>query len=189
MVSSSEDHRPPYSMDLDDTELVVYPMSAESPHGRSHEEIKYICGFSEDDGNTVECERCDTWQHIACYYESAQHVSDVHECRDCEPRPVPVPAFSESGVQLSGFNIPFLDPAIASTARLAPTKDFHPGQRASIHGGFARPTKDERRNDCRTVDMIGRRPGRCHKGMVRYTISQDDTVCKGQLRRGHLVAL
>ncbi|KAL6711075.1 SET domain-containing protein 3 [Coniothyrium glycines] len=50
--------------------------------------IKCICGFSDDDGNTVLCERCDTWQHIVCYYESANHVPDVHECADCSPRTV-----------------------------------------------------------------------------------------------------
>ncbi|PSN69304.1 hypothetical protein BS50DRAFT_619938 [Corynespora cassiicola Philippines] len=50
--------------------------------------IKCICGFSDDDGNTVLCEKCDTWQHIVCYYESAHHVPDVHECTDCLPRPV-----------------------------------------------------------------------------------------------------
>jgi hypothetical protein len=50
--------------------------------------IKCICGFSDDDGNTVLCEKCDTWQHIVCYYESAQHVPDVHECADCAPRPI-----------------------------------------------------------------------------------------------------
>lgn len=50
--------------------------------------IKCICGYADDDGNTVLCEKCDTWQHIVCYYESAQHVPDVHECADCLPRPV-----------------------------------------------------------------------------------------------------
>lgn len=50
--------------------------------------IKCICGFSDDDGNTVLCEKCDTWQHIVCYYESASHVPDVHECVDCLPRAV-----------------------------------------------------------------------------------------------------
>ncbi|KAF2637514.1 hypothetical protein P280DRAFT_407382 [Massarina eburnea CBS 473.64] len=50
--------------------------------------IKCICGFSDDDGNTVLCEKCDTWQHIVCYYESAVHVPDVHLCTDCLPRPV-----------------------------------------------------------------------------------------------------
>jgi hypothetical protein len=48
--------------------------------------IKCICGFSDSVGDTVLCEKCDTWQHIACYYTSAQHVPDVHDCRDCAPR-------------------------------------------------------------------------------------------------------
>ncbi|KAF2684485.1 hypothetical protein K458DRAFT_442844 [Lentithecium fluviatile CBS 122367] len=50
--------------------------------------IKCICGFSDDDGNTVLCEKCNTWQHIVCYYESAGHVPDIHECTDCLPRSV-----------------------------------------------------------------------------------------------------
>ncbi|RMZ73454.1 PHD finger and SET domain-containing [Pyrenophora seminiperda CCB06] len=57
--------------------------------------IKCICGYSDDDGNTVLCEKCDTWQHIVCYYESAQHVPDVHECADCLPRPVDAKSASE----------------------------------------------------------------------------------------------
>ena len=30
--------------------------------------IKCICDFSDDDGNTIYCEKCDTWQHIECFY-------------------------------------------------------------------------------------------------------------------------
>ncbi|USP73493.1 hypothetical protein yc1106_00767 [Curvularia clavata] len=57
--------------------------------------IKCICGYADDDGNTVLCEKCDTWQHIVCYYESAQHVPDVHECADCLPRPVDAKSAAE----------------------------------------------------------------------------------------------
>jgi hypothetical protein len=57
--------------------------------------IKCICGYSDDDGNTVLCEKCDTWQHIVCYYESAQLVPDVHECVDCLPRPIDAKSASE----------------------------------------------------------------------------------------------
>ncbi|KAJ4358715.1 18S rRNA maturation protein [Didymosphaeria variabile] len=49
---------------------------------------KCICGYSDDDGNTVLCESCDTLQHIQCYYESVGEVPDVHECGDCNPRPL-----------------------------------------------------------------------------------------------------
>ncbi|CAG8391328.1 unnamed protein product [Penicillium salamii] len=47
--------------------------------------IKCICSFQEDDGSTVFCERCDTWQHISCYYPGSK-VPEVHNCVDCEPR-------------------------------------------------------------------------------------------------------
>jgi hypothetical protein len=57
--------------------------------------IKCICGYSDDDGNTVLCEKCDTWQHIVCYYKSAQHVPDVHECANCLPRAMDLKSASE----------------------------------------------------------------------------------------------
>ncbi|KAG2413615.1 hypothetical protein HFD88_002804 [Aspergillus terreus] len=49
--------------------------------------IKCICAFEDDDGNTVFCERCETWQHIECYYHGRE-VPEVHNCVDCEPRPL-----------------------------------------------------------------------------------------------------
>ncbi|KMU80447.1 hypothetical protein CISG_02298 [Coccidioides immitis RMSCC 3703] len=47
--------------------------------------IKCICIFDDDDGSTVFCERCETWQHIVCYYDD-QEVPEIHNCTDCEPR-------------------------------------------------------------------------------------------------------
>ncbi|KAK5954890.1 SET domain-containing protein 3 [Knufia fluminis] len=47
--------------------------------------IKCICGYNDDDGNTVFCEKCDTWQHIECYYHGKK-VPDVHFCTDCAPK-------------------------------------------------------------------------------------------------------
>jgi len=48
--------------------------------------IKCICGFHEDDGETVLCELCNTWQHIACFYASPDDVPDIHKCTECWPR-------------------------------------------------------------------------------------------------------
>ena len=48
--------------------------------------IKCICGFADDDGNTVLCEQCNTWQHIDCYYYPDNNVPDLHHCADCLPR-------------------------------------------------------------------------------------------------------
>ena len=58
--------------------------------------IKCICGFQDDDGNTVYCERCDTWQHTVCYYFDENGVAPSkeilgsidHFCADCKPRPL-----------------------------------------------------------------------------------------------------
>lgn len=57
--------------------------------------IKCVCGYSDDDGNTVLCEQCDTWQHISCYYLLAQYVPDSHFCTDCVPRHIDVKAAIE----------------------------------------------------------------------------------------------
>ncbi|OJJ46750.1 hypothetical protein ASPZODRAFT_152173 [Penicilliopsis zonata CBS 506.65] len=48
--------------------------------------IKCICDYDDDDGNTVFCEACETWQHIECYYYGRE-VPEVHNCAECEPRP------------------------------------------------------------------------------------------------------
>jgi hypothetical protein len=48
--------------------------------------IKCVCGYSDDKRHIVQCEKCEVWQHIACYYETAQNIVEVHECTDCTPR-------------------------------------------------------------------------------------------------------
>ena len=60
-----------------------------------HEEpytIKCICDFQDDDGNTIYCETCDTWQHIECYYSGRvgndSRKEFVHFYADCKPRPL-----------------------------------------------------------------------------------------------------
>ncbi|KAL8952279.1 MAG: hypothetical protein Q9222_001810 [Ikaeria aurantiellina] len=71
-----------------------------APH---HEEedytIKCICGFYDDDGNTVFCDRCETWQHTECYYFEDGEVPDVsdidHWCADCHPRSLDVRSATE----------------------------------------------------------------------------------------------
>jgi hypothetical protein len=67
----------------------------DSPIGSDSEEpytIKCICISSNDDGNTIYCETCDTWQHIRCFYpdnfEEAIREDFAHSCAECKPRPL-----------------------------------------------------------------------------------------------------
>ncbi|KAI9650939.1 SET domain-containing protein 3 [Ciborinia camelliae] len=52
--------------------------------------ISCICDFHEDDGNTIQCDKCETWQHIECYYsgsvENPSREDFDHKCVDCNPR-------------------------------------------------------------------------------------------------------
>jgi hypothetical protein len=57
--------------------------------------IRCICSYGDDDGHTIFCEKCDTWQHIICYYQG-KNVPDVHFCADCDPRQLDVKRATES---------------------------------------------------------------------------------------------
>ncbi|KAI0198958.1 hypothetical protein F4808DRAFT_231971 [Astrocystis sublimbata] len=52
--------------------------------------IKCICDFTDDDGSTIYCDSCDTWQHIQCYYpfnrDEVAREDFNHCCVDCNPR-------------------------------------------------------------------------------------------------------
>jgi hypothetical protein len=50
-------------------------------------QIKCICGFNEDDGNTVACNICNKWKHIMCYYPQNIDSFDElqHGCTECRP--------------------------------------------------------------------------------------------------------
>lgn len=54
--------------------------------------IKCICNYSGNDGNTIYCDTCDTWQHLDCYYpnnrEEATREDFEHSCVSCNPRPL-----------------------------------------------------------------------------------------------------
>ncbi|OAA68402.1 PHD-finger domain-containing protein [Niveomyces insectorum RCEF 264] len=63
----------------------VEPAAEEEPYT-----IKCICGFTGDDGNTIYCDICDSWQHIECFYpnnsEEATQEEFAHACHECKPR-------------------------------------------------------------------------------------------------------
>lgn len=53
--------------------------------------IVCVCGFPVDLGLTLECGKCNTWQHGTCYYpelsrDEANREDFKHSCVQCEPR-------------------------------------------------------------------------------------------------------
>ncbi|KAH7080227.1 hypothetical protein BKA63DRAFT_238563 [Paraphoma chrysanthemicola] len=63
-----------------DPEVMVY-QDADEPVRMS-----CICESSSDQRFIIACLQCGTWQHIACYYESAKDYMDEHRCVQCAPR-------------------------------------------------------------------------------------------------------
>ncbi|KAF9184435.1 hypothetical protein BGZ50_003718 [Haplosporangium sp. Z 11] len=50
--------------------------------------IRCICNFTDDDGFTIQCERCLVWQHAVCVGIVQSNVPDKYLCELCSPRPV-----------------------------------------------------------------------------------------------------
>ncbi|KAG0258448.1 hypothetical protein BGZ95_004982, partial [Linnemannia exigua] len=50
--------------------------------------IRCICGFTDDDGFTIQCENCFVWQHAVCVGISHSNVPDKYLCELCSPRPM-----------------------------------------------------------------------------------------------------
>ena len=60
--------------------------------------IRCICDCDDDDGFTIQCDRCLVWQHCACFGMSQASVPDEYLCEQCDPRPVDV-AFAQAHQQ------------------------------------------------------------------------------------------
>jgi uncharacterized protein len=65
--------------------------------------IRCVCGFADDDGLTVLCEECNTWQHIECYYPNTD-VPEIHHCVHCQPRSIDTKAAADRQRQLRTAN-------------------------------------------------------------------------------------
>lgn len=48
--------------------------------------IRCICGTIEDDGFTIQCEKCFVWQHAICVDITQESVPDIYFCENCNPR-------------------------------------------------------------------------------------------------------
>lgn len=60
----------------DTKETYIYPIDAGI--------IRCICGFDDDDGFTIQCEKCNAWQHAQCVnIADEKHVPDIYYCDLC----------------------------------------------------------------------------------------------------------
>jgi hypothetical protein len=58
--------------------------------------IRCICGFDDDDGFTIQCEKCNAWQHAQCVdIASESEVPETYYCDRCGNRQVDVQAAVE----------------------------------------------------------------------------------------------
>ncbi|WRT65245.1 uncharacterized protein IL334_002188 [Kwoniella shivajii] len=60
------------------------------PHwlGEDNTIIRCICGITEDDGFTIQCEGCGSWEHGLCFnYMDEASAPDQYFCELCKPRP------------------------------------------------------------------------------------------------------
>lgn len=49
--------------------------------------ISCICGFSDDDGFTIQCDHCNRWQHAICFnIRDIETAPEHHLCNTCQPR-------------------------------------------------------------------------------------------------------
>lgn len=54
----------------------------------STSEINCICDFTDDDGYTICCDKCETWQHYVCMGLPKDKAPSQYQCSRCLPRPV-----------------------------------------------------------------------------------------------------
>lgn len=55
--------------------------------------IRCVCGFDDDDGFTIQCEKCNAWQHGQCVdIYTEQEVPETYYCNRCSDRKVDVEA-------------------------------------------------------------------------------------------------
>ncbi|KAI5777774.1 hypothetical protein EDC01DRAFT_623588 [Geopyxis carbonaria] len=62
--------------------------STPEQNGDSSGEIQCICDYNDDDGYTICCDVCETWQHFACMQVEEEAVPSQYQCSNCLPRPV-----------------------------------------------------------------------------------------------------
>ncbi|TPX36623.1 hypothetical protein SmJEL517_g01130 [Synchytrium microbalum] len=89
--NQNDDEEPDVEQDEEGTQYII----TQTTHGlppqsqivdEDEGEIRCICGYSDDDGYTIQCDRCFVWQHMACVGITASTVPETYLCEQCYPR-------------------------------------------------------------------------------------------------------
>ncbi|KAG4304845.1 hypothetical protein PORY_001898 [Pneumocystis oryctolagi] len=116
--------------------------------------IRCICGLEEDDGFTIQCERCYVWQHAVCVGIDQLHVPDEYLCDRCLPRPLDV-------------------------KRAVEKQRRRRGVRSRVNGGGRQShpcVKQEGVRKGRSGQRLEREEGRSEWGYSGYSIIEDNVV-------------
>ncbi|KAL1969936.1 hypothetical protein VTN77DRAFT_7446 [Rasamsonia byssochlamydoides] len=141
--------------------------------------IKCICAFEDDDGNTVFCEGCETWQHIECYYHNRE-VPEVHNCTDCEPRHLDAKRATERQRRLreqsdSGDR---KSKRSGTKSQKKKSKDYHHDQPPQVNGHHHRSESSSR-----DQPPAAKKPKTSHKASASVSSLSGSTVLQPDTRK------
>lgn len=97
-LAARQQHQPPLPAPLAPAAQVQFPAAPKAVDhpevdGAAEEEddgeISCICAYNWDDGFTIQCETCNKWNHMECYYPNEADrpgPDQTHYCNDCRPR-------------------------------------------------------------------------------------------------------
>ncbi|KAK6533882.1 hypothetical protein TWF281_005229 [Arthrobotrys megalospora] len=60
--------------------------ASDLPNANTESEIRCFCGYDQDDGFTIQCDRCLHWQHASCVNIRQNSVPETFICYYCEVR-------------------------------------------------------------------------------------------------------
>ncbi|KAF9933346.1 hypothetical protein FBU30_005750 [Linnemannia zychae] len=138
--------------------------------------IRCICGFTDDDGFTIQCENCFVWQHAICVGIGQSNVPDKYLCELCSPRPMDKKRAAEIQRRRNGTieRKREKSPSRRKTSVGRPRKQFGSGNGVSEAGTALLPTTLPNPASKDYSPSATSNTG-SNNGKVAYSVSQQDT--------------